>query len=168
LNIINPPPKELIVATDKEATAFSITGFTFVIKDMFEDYFLRPLTFNTPTYNNGSSLPSYITYDNITTTLFFPADLLYADQFVISATTPTSATHYQRFTVNIFNNPPEVLITLSNLEHFENTTYTFSQDMTTLFKENDINQNISSYSVAVKPTFLSLSTSGTGYSLRFS
>lgn len=77
----------------------------------------------------------------------------------MTARNSANLTNTQNFNVVVTNTPPTVNSAIGSVTKYDNETFTYTKDLSTVFKETDPNQ-ILTYTVSTVPSFLTASITG--------
>ena len=97
------------------------------------------------TLDDDSSLPSWISFSDITYIITIQANSIQAATVKVTATNEDFESLSQTFEVAITNNAPTVTSSMGSENLYENVTFTKTVNLTTTFSETDPNQVIDDY-----------------------
>jgi hypothetical protein len=117
-----------------------------------------PMTY-TATLQNGSALPTWITYDNTTNIFIIDAANLNQAMVTLTAKNVIGLTRGQTFKAQIANTSPIIDNSEGTISRWENITFTHTIDMNNVFSDPDPNQSLTFVVLGV-PTWLTESRVG--------
>ena len=134
--IPDPKPLVLVSVTNQYNTALN-TSKTYSVAGFFEDAHSRPLTYSTPTQSDGSPLPSWVLWNSASKVLTFNTNAVQSAVIKIAVTVPTGKSREQTFTASITNNAPTVISAMGSDSEYDNITYSYTKDLSTVFSDSN-------------------------------
>ena len=136
LNITNPPLLKNTLAVNQMNTVLNTPG-TYNVADFFKDLNSRPISFKTPVQSDGTDLPSWVVWDATNKVFTFNTGAIQSVDIKVVGYVTLPQVEKQHFSVNISNNPPVVISPMGSDSQFDNFTYSYTQDISTVFSEPD-------------------------------
>ena len=107
------------------------------MNEFFADAHSRPLTYETPTQLDGSAIPNWVLWDNTNKVFTFNTNTVQSADIKIVVSVTTGKSIDQMFKVSITNNPPVVSSAMGADSQFDNLTYSYIKDLSTVFSDPD-------------------------------
>jgi len=129
------------------------------VSDFFVSSDGNPITFDQPKMSDGDPLESWISFDSVNKILIFNDDDTNSGTVKVTARSFGGTTTSQSFYVAIKNTVPSISQKLGSITTIDNTTFSFSANLSETFTDNDALQ-VLYFSITSFPVFATATISG--------